>query len=69
MRVQLVAGEYKVVLPAEAMEELRLKDGDAVKVVRAAETTESRQVDVAEAMKSYFETEPLHRESYRELAK
>jgi antitoxin component of MazEF toxin-antitoxin module len=69
MRVQLVAGEYKVVLPPEAMEELQLKDGDAVKVVRAAETAESRSVGVGEAMKSYFETEPLHRESYRELAK
>ena len=69
MRIQLVDGEYLVKVAPEAVEALQLKDGDAVKVVRDSEPAESRYVGVSEAMKSYFETEPFHRESYRELAK
>jgi hypothetical protein len=69
MRVQLVAGEYRVVLPREAVEELKLKDGDAVEIKPLPQGAESRYVGVDEAMESYFETEPSHRESYRALAK
>ena len=69
MRVQVVDGEYRVVLPAEAVEALKLKEGTAVQVVPVAEPEKSRYVGVDEAMKAYFETEPLHRDSYRELAK
>ena len=69
MRVQLVAGEHKVALPPEAAEELQLKDGDAVEILRAPEIAGSRYISVDEAMKIFYETEPRHREAYKALAK
>jgi hypothetical protein len=69
MRVQVVEGEYRVVLPPEAVEALKLTEGTAVRVLPIAEPSESRSVGVEEAMKVYFETLPDHAESYRELAR
>ena len=69
MRVQRVEGEYRVVLTPEAMEALKLKEGAAVRVLPVDEPEQSRYVGVEEGMKAYFETEPFHRNSYRELAK
>jgi len=69
MRVQVVNGEYRVVVPPEAVEALGLREGAPVEVVPVPETEKSRYVGVEEGMKAYFKTEPLHRNSYRELAK
>lgn len=69
MRVQIVDGEYRVVLPPEAVEALKLSEGTPVRVMPIAETSQPRYVGVEEGMKVYFETEPFHRNSYRELAK
>jgi bifunctional DNA-binding transcriptional regulator/antitoxin component of YhaV-PrlF toxin-antitoxin module len=69
MRIQIVDGEYRVVVPLEAVEALNLSEGTPVRVVPVAEPSESRYVGVEEGMKAYFETEPFHRNSYRELAK
>jgi len=69
LRIQQVEGEFRVVVPAEAMEALRLSVGAAVRVIPEAEPERSRYVGVEEGMKAYFETEPLYRESYQELAK
>jgi hypothetical protein len=69
MRIQVVDGEYVVKVAPEAVEALNLKDGDPVRVVRAPEAAELRYIGVDEAMKSFYETEPLHREAYRALAK
>ena len=71
MRVQVVEGEYRVVLPPEAVEKLRIKDGSTVDVVTVDEMvrSKSKYVGIEEGMKAYFETLPDHRESYRELAK
>jgi len=66
MRVQVVDGEYRVVVPPEAVE---AREGAAVQVVPLAEPEKSRYVGVEEGMKAYFKTEPLHRNAYRELAK
>jgi hypothetical protein len=69
MRVQHVEGEYRIVIPAEAMESLQLRDGMPVSIVPLVAPETSRYVSFDEGMKAYFETEPLHRNSYRELAK
>jgi hypothetical protein len=71
MRVQLVAGEYKVVLPPEAVEQLQLKDGDPVEIKALPEATRSehRTMTLEEGMEIFRRIEPQHREAFRELAK
>jgi len=71
MRVQVVDGEYRVVLPAEAVEALKLKDGAAVQVVPVVEPEKSghRYMTVEEGLEAFRSTEHLHRNTYRELAK
>lgn len=69
MRVQHVEGEYRIVVPPEAMEALKLTDGAAVAVTPVADLEISRYVSFEEGMEAYFATEPMHRNSYRELAK
>lgn len=75
MRVQHVDGEYRVVLSAEVVEALHLTDGAEVEVRPvgsegvASASSVHEYVSVAEALESYARTEPLHRNTYRELAK
>lgn len=70
LRLQQVEGEYRVVLSAEAVAELGLRDGAAVEVRPVEkETVEVQYATVEETMKAFYDTEPDHRETYRELAK
>ena len=76
MRVQHVDGEYRVVLTPEAMAALHLSEGAEVEVRTVSngsgpEPTDVRikYISVQEALDSYERTEPLHRNTYRELAK
>jgi len=72
MRVQVVEGEYRVVLPMDAVEALDLHDGSVVEVqaVRPdADCIEHRSATVDEALKAFRRTEHLHGNTYRELAK
>ncbi len=70
MRVQHVDGEYRVVLSAEAMEALHLTDGAEVEVKPVAVApAQHRYATVEEGIASYLRTEPLHMNTYRELAK
>jgi antitoxin component of MazEF toxin-antitoxin module len=76
MRVQRRGDEYCVVIPREELEALQLSDGAEVEV-RAVNGhgngqgsgVEIRYVTVDEALQSYRETLPQHREAYIELAK
>ena len=72
MRVQVIEGEYRIVLPSDAVEALDLRDGSVVEIqaVRPdASRSESRYATVDEALEAFRKTEHLHRNSYRELAK
>jgi hypothetical protein len=70
MRVQVVDGEFRVVLPPEAVESMKLSDGSSVQVLPAAnEKAASRYASLEEGIKAYFDTLPDHEQSYRELAK
>ncbi len=73
MRVQRRGDEYCVVIPQQALEALRLSEGAEVEL-RPVETEPSqpgaiRYLSVEEALESYRETLPQHREAYIELAK
>ena len=70
LRVQVVDGEYRVVLPPEAVEALKLTEGLEVKVVPVRIGSDKpRYISKEEAEESYLRTEPLHHETYTELAK
>ena len=72
MRVQQVDGEFRVVLTAEAMASLQLRDGAAVEVQAVEPSNDApvhRYVSMEEGLASFERTEPLHRNTYRELAK
>ena len=70
MRVQLVAGEYRVVLPPEAVEALKLTEGSPVEIVPVAEQAcaDHRRMTVEEGLAAFRGTELDHRNTYRELA-
>ena len=71
MRVQVVDGEYRVVVPPEAVEALQLKEGAPVEIVPLADPrrAEHRYVTFEEGMEAFKSTLPIHSEAYRELAK
>ncbi len=71
MRIQHVEGEYRIVVPIEAMEALHLKPGAPVELLPVAEPvgTEHRNMTVEEMLDAYQRTEHLHLNTYRELAK
>ncbi len=72
MRVQVVEGEYRLVLPPDMVEELKLKDGDALQVqavTPATSTGEHRAVTLEEGMAAFRRVEQLHRNTLREVAK
>jgi bifunctional DNA-binding transcriptional regulator/antitoxin component of YhaV-PrlF toxin-antitoxin module len=71
MRVQVVEGEYRIVLPPEAMEELKLKPGAPVDIVPVVEPEppQHRYMTVEEGLAAFRRIEPAHRNTFRELAK
>ena len=72
MRVQQVDGEFRVVLSAEAMAALQLREGAAVEVQPVEPANDApphRYISLEEGLASFERTEPLHRNTYMELAK
>ena len=70
MRVERRGDEYCVVLSREALQALRLAEGAEVEVRPVgAQESDIRYISTEEALKAFDKTEPLHRNTYRELAK
>ena len=69
MRVERIGERYGVLLTDEAMETLRLTEGAAVEIRPVEEQREIVYASVEAATESYLRTEPLHAQTYRELAK
>jgi antitoxin component of MazEF toxin-antitoxin module len=71
LKVRKVGNGYGVLLPKHLMEELALKEGSLLEVEKVdgiyqlvpADAEFTRQVE------AFLRTEPLHRNTYRELAK
>ncbi len=78
LRIQRIGDGLGVMLPAEAIKELGLKEGDLVEI-KVPEKAGTQPCDCArnemeyasdqEVMEAFLATEPEHRNSYRELAK
>jgi bifunctional DNA-binding transcriptional regulator/antitoxin component of YhaV-PrlF toxin-antitoxin module len=71
MRVQLVEGEYRVVLPLHALEAMNLKEGDPVdrQRVETDSLAEHRTLSLEEGMAAYCSFELDNRQVFLELAK
>ena len=68
MRVERIGERLCVVIPAEAAEEMNLREGAAVEISKVSDE-EHRYVGVEEAMEAFRRIEPFHRNTFRELAK
>ena len=62
MRVQVVDGEYRVVLPPEAVEALKLRDGAPVEITPVPEPGREahRHMTEEEGMEAFRSTLPDH---------
>ena len=71
MRIQHVDGEYRIVVPIEAMEAMKLTEGAPVELLPVVDPNraEHRYMTVEEGLAAFRRTEPAHRNTYRELAK
>jgi antitoxin component of MazEF toxin-antitoxin module len=70
LRVERRGDKYCVVLPAEALEGLRLAEGAEVEVRPVSVQGDGiRYISTEEALAAYRKTLPQHLEAYRELAK
>ncbi len=70
LHIQVVEGEYRLVLPPEMVEELKLRDGDALEVLPVpAARAGDRFVTLEEGMTAFHKFEALHRNTMRELAR
>ena len=71
MRVKVVDGEFRLVLPHEALSDLNVKDGDRFEVTPIAESSESNHetATLEEGMAAYRKFEAGHRATFIELAK
>jgi len=73
MRVERRGDEYCVVIPQQALEALRLSEGAEVELrpvgMEPSQPSAIRYLSVEEALESYRETLPQHRDAYIELAK
>jgi bifunctional DNA-binding transcriptional regulator/antitoxin component of YhaV-PrlF toxin-antitoxin module len=71
LRVQLVEGEFRIVLPMEVVRKLELREGSVVEIESVEQTyrAQQRYITREEAMESYRRTLPQHEAAYRELAR
>jgi antitoxin component of MazEF toxin-antitoxin module len=73
LRIQRIGDGLGVMIPPDVVEDLDLREG-ATLTLAAEENGEaaalkSKYVTAEEAVASYLRTEPLHADTYRELAK
>ena len=71
MRVQLVEGEYRVILPPGVVEALQLTDGAAVEILPVAGPArpDLRRMTIEDGLAWFRRTEPVHRDTYPDLTK
>ncbi len=71
LKVRKIGNGYGILLPKQLMEDLRVEEGSTVNLVKVNGVYELTPYDpeFARALKAFRETEPQHRNTYRELAK
>ena len=71
LKIRKIGNGFGVLLPKQLLEEMHVTEGSVLHVERAGEVYEITPSDPAfsAALKAFRDTEPAHRNSYRELAK
>ena len=71
LKVRKVGNGYGVLLPKQFMEELALEEGSLLEVEKVDGTYRLVPADAefTRQVEAFLRTEPLHRNTYRELAK
>jgi antitoxin component of MazEF toxin-antitoxin module len=71
LKVRKIGNGYGVLLPKQLMQELQAEEGSVLQVEKVEGVYQIAPYDpeFAAALKAFRDTEPLHRNTYRELAK
>jgi len=71
LKVRKVGNGYGVLLPKQFLEELALEEGSLIEVQKVDGTYRLVPADAefTRQVEAFLRTEPLHRNTYRELAK
>jgi antitoxin MazE len=71
IKVRKIGNGYGVILPKQILESLALEEGSMVEVEKVEGTLRMTPVDseFTRQVEAFLSTEPLHRNTYRELAK
>lgn len=73
LKIRKIGNGYGVLFPKQLMEEMRVTEGSVVQVEKAEGSHQFTLVPMDEEftrqVEAFLRTEPLHRNTYRELAK
>lgn len=71
LKVRKVGNGFGVLLPKQLLDEMAIAEGSVIEVEKEGNVFQMRPVDeeFTRQVEAFLRTEPLHRNSYRELAK
>ena len=71
LKVRKIGNGYGVLLPKQLLEDLAVEEGSLLNVEKHAGVYQMTPIDkeFTRQVEAFLRTEPLHRNSYRELAK
>ena len=71
VKVRKIGNGYGVLFPKQLLEEMALQEGSMLEVNKVAGVIQLSPADAqfTRQVEAFLRTEPLHRNSYRELAK
>ncbi len=71
LKVRKIGNGYGVLFPKQLMEEMRVSENSILQVQKVGEVHEMKPLDeqFTRQVEAFLRTEPLHRNTYRELAK
>lgn len=71
LKIRKIGNGYGVLFPKQLMEEMRVAEGSVVQVEKVGNIHQLTPVDeeFTRQVAAFLRTEPLHRNTYRELAK
>lgn len=71
LKIRKIGNGYGVLLPKQMLEDMAVAEGSLLNVERQGGVYQMKPVDeeFSRQVEAFLRTEPLHRNSYRELAK
>ena len=71
LKIRKIGNGYGVLFPKQLLEEMHVTENSVVQVEKVGEVYEMKPLDeqFSRQVEAFLRTEPLHRNTYRELAK